>query len=324
MIRVFHRKDSLWQSDSWDNPQLPSRDIWIDLISPSTEEIGRVQTSLSIEIPTRAEMQEIEASSRLYQENGAYFMTATVVANPAIDSMEASAITFILSGDFLVTVRFLNPKPFDTFGARIQKAGSACQNSTDLMIGLLENIIDRMADILELHSSEVERISKVIFGADRSKEAPPINLQETIKDIGKEGNHISILRESLVSVSRMAIYLNQAVVQHPQVGEIRETLKEISRDLASLADHASFMSNKVNFILDAILGMINIEQNKIIKLFSVAAVVFLPPTLIASIYGMNFQFMPELSWGHGYPLAILLMIISAVLPYVYFKRKGWL
>jgi magnesium transporter len=114
------------------------------------------------------------------------------------------------------------------------------------------------------------------------------------------------------------------VAQHPQVSEIRETLKEISRDLASLADHASFMSSKVNFILDATLGMINIEQNKIIKLFSVAAVVFLPPTLIASIYGMNFQFMPELSWVHGYPSAIVLMVVSAILPYAYFKRKGWL
>jgi magnesium transporter len=324
MIRFFHRADSLWQSDSWNKPELPSRNVWVDLVSPSADEIAQVQKFLSIEIPTRAEMQEIEASSRLYQENGTYFMTATVVANPYIDSMEASAITFILSGVFLVTVRYLNPKPFETVAARIQKAGSACLNSTDLMIGLLESIIDRMADILELHSAEVERISKAIFGANGHKEAPPINLQETIKDIGKEGNHVSILRESLVSVSRMALYLNQAVAQHPQVSEIRETLKEISRDLASLADHASFMSNKVNFILDATLGMINIEQNKIIKLFSVAAVVFLPPTLIASIYGMNFQFMPELSWGHGYPLAILLMIVSAILPYAYFKRKGWL
>ncbi|MGE5257557.1 MAG: CorA family divalent cation transporter, partial [Hyphomicrobiales bacterium] len=129
---------------------------------------------------------------------------------------------------------------------------------------------------------------------------------------------------SILSVSRMALYLNQAVAQHPRVSEIRETLKEISRDLASLADHASFMASKINFLLDATLGMINIEQNQIIKLFSVAAVVFLPPTLIASIYGMNFRFIPELSWELGYPLAVLLMAVSAALPYMYFKRKGWL
>jgi len=177
-------------------------------------------------------------------------MTATVVANPYIDSMEASAITFILSGVFLVTVRYLNPKPFETFAARIQKAGSACLNSTDLMMACWKASLTawRTSGVAQCR---VERISKAIFGANGHKEAPPINLQETIKDIGKEGNHVSILRESLVSVSRMAIYLNQAVAQHPQVSEIRETLKEISRDLASLADHASFMSNKVNFILDA-------------------------------------------------------------------------
>jgi len=283
-----------------------------------------VQEFLSIYIPTRAEMQEIEASSRLYQENGTYFMTATAVTSPEHDSLESSAITFILSEAYLVTVRYMNPKPFDSFAARIQKPGNSYSSSTDLMIGLLEAIIDRMADILEMHSAEVERISRAVFSANGHRETQQINLQETIKDIGIEGNHVSILRESLVSVSRMAIYLNQAVAQHPQVAAIRETLKEISRDLASLADHASFMSSKVNFILDATLGMINIEQNKIIKLFSVAAVVFLPPTLIASIYGMNFEVIPELSWPYGYPLAILLMVVSAILPYAYFKRKGWL
>jgi magnesium transporter len=324
MIKVFYREDALWLCGSWNQQELPSRNLWVDLISPTADEVDKVQKFLSIEIPSRAEMQEIEASSRLYQENGAYFMTATAVTSPEHDSLESSAITFILSEAFLVTVRYMNPKPFDSVAARIQKPGSSHSCSTDLMIGLLEAIIDRMADILEMHSAEVERISRAIFTANGHMEGPQINLQETIKDIGIEGNHVSILRESLVSVSRMAIYLNQAVSQHPQVALIRETLKEISRDLASLADHASFMASKVNFILDATLGMINIEQNKIIKLFSVAAVVFLPPTLIASIYGMNFKFIPELSWPLGYPLAILLMIVSAILPYAYFKRKGWL
>lgn len=324
MIKVFCRSDGIWKGGCWDDLQRPLRDIWIDLLSPTAAEVEHVQKFLAIEIPSRAEMQEIEASSRLYQENGVFFMTATAVTSPDHDGLESSAITFILSEAYLVTVRYMNPKPFDSFAARIQKSGSSYATSTDLMIGLLETIIDRLADILEMHSAEVERISKAIFAANGLKGAPPVNLKETIKDIGIEGNHVSILRESLVSVSRMAIYLNQAVAQHAQVAAIRETLKEISRDLASLADHASFMSSKVNFILDATLGMINIEQNQIIKLFSVAAVVFLPPTLIASIYGMNFHFMPELAWPFGYPLAILLMIVSAILPYSFFKRKGWL
>lgn len=324
MIKVYYRAEALWRCDSWEENAPPARNIWIDLILPSADEVAKVQNFLSIEIPSRAEMQEIEASSRLYQENGAYFMTATAVTSPDHDSLESSAITFILSGDYLVTVRYATPKPFDSFAARIQKPGSSIATSTDLMIGLLETVIDRMADILEMHSAEVERISRAIFSVHGHREAPQVDLQETIKDIGIEGNHVSILRESLVSVSRMAIYLNQAVAQNPQAAALRETLKEISQDLASLADHASFMSSKVNFILDATLGMINIEQSKIIKLFSVAAVVFLPPTLIASIYGMNFEVIPELSWSFGYPLAILLMVVSAILPYTFFKRKGWL
>jgi magnesium transporter len=269
-------------------------------------------------------MQEIEATSRLYQGNGAYFMTANAISSPEHDSMESSAVTYILSEAFLVTVRYLNPRPFDLFAARIQKPGSACSSSTDLMIGLLETIIDRMADILEMHSAEVERTSSLIFTQGVRKARKKIDLHATIQDIGLEGNHFSTLRESIVSVSRMALYLNQAVAHHEQAGPLRETLKEISRDLASLADHASFMSNKITFLLDATLGMINIEQNQIIKLFSVAAVVFLPPTLIASIYGMNFRFIPELHWEFGYPLAVVLMVVSAILPFLYFKRKGWL
>jgi len=324
MIRVFQRSDGHWQIDSWDKPELPSQNIWIDLVSPSTEEVSQVQRHFSIEIPSRAEMQEIEATSRLYQENGAYFMTATAVTSPEHDGMEASAITFILSAAFLITVRYVDPKPFDAFAARIQKPGSGFSSSSDLMIGLLETVIDRMADILEMHSAEVERISRRIFPFTGQRPRKKIDLHAMMEDVGVEGNHFSILRESLVSVSRMALYLNQAVAHHEQVGQIRETLKEISRDLASLADHASFMSYKINFLLDATLGMISIQQNQIIKLFSVAAVVFLPPTLIASIYGMNFKLIPELSWELGYPLAILLMIVSAVLPFLYFKRKGWL
>ncbi len=324
MIRVFHRSDGTWQVDSWGKPGLPPRNLWIDMVSPSAEEIAQVQTHLSIEIPSRAEMQEIEATSRLYQENGAYFMTANAVSSPEHDSMESSAVTYILSEAFLVTVRYLNPRPFDLFAARIQKPGSACSSSTDLMIGLLETIIDRMADILEMHSAEVERTSSLIFTQGVRKARKKIDLHATIQDIGLEGNHFSTLRESIVSVSRMALYLNQAVAHHEQAGSLRETLKEISRDLASLADHASFMSNKITFLLDATLGMINIEQNQIIKLFSVAAVVFLPPTLIASIYGMNFKFIPELHWEFGYPLAVVLMVVSAILPFLYFKRKGWL
>ena len=299
MIRLFHRTDSLWQEISTDEQYFPAEGLWVDLISPTLQEIEEIQARLDIEIPSREEMQEIEATSRLYRENNIYFMTAAIVSNPDMDDMNVSAVTFILADRFLVTVRYFDPKPFASFAARLQRTGSPFSSSTDIMIGLLETLIDRMADILELHSAEVERIAKLIFTSNDKQSSERIDLNEIIKDIGMEGNQFSIMRESLVSVNRMANYLNQSVAHHPRGAQLREMLKEIGRDLASLADHTSFMSGKISFLLDATLGMIDIEQNKIIKMLSVAAVFFLPPTLIASIYGMNFRFMPELSSRYG-------------------------
>jgi magnesium transporter len=323
MIKVLVRQNSVWQRIEWEAFTDRSVPCWVDLIFPQPEEIKQVGAALSIEIPSRAEMEEIEVSSRLYQEDGAFFMTADLVASPDTRNVESSAITFILAETSLVTVRYIQPRSFDGFCARIQKPGSNCTTSLEALIGLLEAIIDRMADILEIHSHEIEHTSQMIFAEGR-KGSKPIDLNATIKDIGIEGNHISIIRESLMTLSRMAIFLNQAVTANPKAGEIRDVLRVIGRDIASLADHASFMTSKITFMLDATLGMISIQQNNIIKIFSVAAVVFLPPTLIASIYGMNFQFMPELSHEFGYPFAIGLMILSAILPYLYFKRKGWL
>jgi magnesium transporter len=323
MIRVLSRQNGEWHPLGRGAPAAIPTPSWVDLVDPAAEDIKTVGRMLAIEIPTRQEMEEIEISSRLYQENGAYFMTALVLSVPDADNLQASAITFILADHYLVTVRYFEPKPFENFAARLQRPGSTCSTSLDVLIGLLEVIIDRMADILEYHSAEVEKTSRLIFSRER-KAAEKIDLQETIKDIGAEGNHISTMRESLASVSRMAIFLNQAVAARANSAGVRTRLKVIGQDLGSLADYATFMANKVNFLLDATLGMINIQQNQIIKIVSVAAVVFLPPTLIASIYGMNFHFIPELRWPLGYPLAILLMVSSAILPYRYFKHKGWL
>ena len=165
--------------------------------------------------------------------------------------------------------------------------------------------------------------TKLYEPEEHEKVAEP-HLQELLIDIGIEGDHASKIRESLVSITRMSMFLTQAVSGYTICADFRERLLSLTRDVTSLADHASFLANKITFLLDATLGMLNIAQNNIIKIFSVAAVVFLPPTLIASIYGMNFRHMPELAQEYGYPLAILLMIVSAVLPYLYFKRKKWL
>ncbi len=323
MINVLSLRNEVWHATAPGQFKGGDAPSWFDLVFPTPDELARVGRLLGLEIPTKAEMDEIEHSSRLYQDNGAWFMTAMVLSVPQTDNLQSASITFILTAPHLVTVRYLEPRSFETFAARLQRAGNGCASSQELLIGLLETIIDRMADILELHSAEVEKTSRRIFARDK-KASEPLDLQDTLKDIGSEGNHISTMRESLASVGRMAIFLSQATGSLQGATDLSARVKTIGQDLGSLADYAAFMANKVQFLLDATLGMITIQQNNIIKIVSVAAAVFLPPTLIASIYGMNFGFMPELGWELGYPLAILLMFVSAILPYLFFKRKGWL
>jgi magnesium transporter len=323
MIRAWIIRDGAWQAaDSPDRREIGAG-CWLDLVHPSPEELARVEKLLGIEIPTRADMEEIEHSSRIYQENGTHFMTAMVLSVPEAENLHSSAITFVYAETFLVTVRYHEPRPFEAFAARLLRPGGSCRTSLEVLIGLLETIIDRMADIMEFHSAEVEKTSRLIFSR-KKKTSAKVSLQETLRDIGTEGNHISTMRESLASVSRVAIFLNQATANKQESDEVRTRMQVIGQDVNSLADYATFMANKVTFLLEATLGMIDIQQNNIIKIVSLVAVVFLPPTLIASIYGMNFKFIPELEWELGYLLAVFLMIVSAVLPYAYFKHKGWL
>ncbi|EPR43955.1 Mg2 transporter protein CorA family protein [Desulfovibrio sp. X2] len=327
MITMYAEREGRWLAGNVeaDKPfALPDGAVWLDMSSPTEEEKRLVGAALGIEIPSRAEMEEIEVSSRLYQEDGASFMTASILSRVEQHHIDASAITFILAGKCLVTVRFTEPKPFAAHAARLLKAGAHCDSSPDILLGLLETIVDRLADLLELSAAAVDALSHRVFRSRPGDGREDVDLTATLKDIGIEGDHASKIRESLVSIGRMGMFLGQATNGHMTCADFRDRLFVLTRDVGSLSDHAGFVANKINFLLDATLGMINIEQNAIIKIFSVVAVVFLPPTLIASIYGMNFKHMPELSSEFGYPLAIVLMVLSAILPYVFFKRKKWL
>ena len=305
--------------------QLPPGVLWVDMLQPTADEERLVESELGIEVPTREEMQEIEASSRLYAEDGALFMTATVLAQAESDSPEAAPVTFVLGGDRLITVRYSEPRSFRLFAQRATRPHSGFVSADTVLLGLLETLVDRTADILEHVARQVDELSIEVFepgaGPGRGR---PRDFQDVLRRIGSKGDLSSKVRESLVSLGRLATFLTPALDARKGGKETRARIKTLVRDIQSLSDHAAFVSNKINFLLEATLGLINIEQNGIIKIFSVAAVAFLPPTLIASIYGMNFQFMPELDWRFGYPLALLLMVLSAVLPYLFFKRKGWL
>ncbi|MGC4025318.1 MAG: magnesium transporter CorA family protein [Mesorhizobium sp.] len=303
-----------------------SRALWLDLYNPTADEVREVEQALQLDIPTKDEMAEIELSDRLYREHGAEFMTMTVVANIDESSIK-SPVTFILKGETLVTVRHVEPRPFLTYAAKAQReSAEPCTTGEMTMLGLIEAVIDRTADALERISDEVDAISHDVFqNKAKTVSKKTRDLQSLIVQIGVKGDLLTKLRESLVSIQRLASY-HGAVDKAVRKGkkDTAQRIRLIQRDAASLGDHAIFLSGKINFLLDATLGLINLEQNQIIKIFSVAAVVFLPPTMVASIYGMNFETMPELHFSYGYPLALGIMIASALLPFLYFKRRGWL
>jgi magnesium transporter len=302
---------------------VPDNAIWFDLVTPTQQEDKVLERHLGIAVPTREEMQEIEVTSRLYVENGARYMTATLMCQSDTDMPKTTPVTFILSGHRLVTVRYDEPRPFMIVGNKLARTCPAAANGESVMMDLLDAIIDRAADILERISAEVDQVSHDIFepegaAADRS-------YKDILKALGRKGDLTSKVRESLVSIGRLLLYLANEADSMRWAKETRAQLRGMQRDVGSLNDHAAYLTNKITFLLDAMLGVVTIEQNNVIKLFSVAAVVFMPPTLVASIYGMNFHHnMPELDWEYGYPFALALMVLAAVLPYYFFKWKKWL
>jgi magnesium transporter len=294
---------------------------WIDLLNPSKIEEAQIEKYLQINIPSQEEMDEIELSSRLYKEKDTLFMTAIILAQSDSQDPKLNPITFILTPQRLITIRYIEPQAFRLFIAQLRKMDAQHLHASSLLIELLDATIDRLADILESVGQHLDGHSKTIFRQRHT--STKLNYQHLMQQIGASGDLNTKARESLITLNRLITFLGQA---NNMLLDSEKQVKLLTqgKDIASLSDHANFLSAKVNFLLDAILGMVSIEQNNIIKLFSVAAVIFLPPTLIASIYGMNFNIMPELSWKYGYYFALGLMGLAAWLPYKFFKYKKWL
>ncbi len=315
--------------------------VWVDLLNPTREEDLLVERCFAISVPTREEMQEIEASSRIYQERNGHYMTAVVLHQKEFEPKPnqtpqerrqarlgdvpiATPVTFVLAGDRLVTVRYEEPRAFAIFLGRNQKGDLPCTNACSVLVGLLESIVDREADRVERIQSEVDTLGHHIFGIHGETHTKNKRFDIAVKTIGREGELTSRSRESLATLDRILTYMQLVLSGRNEDKQLRARIKSAGRDVEGLNDQVHYLSNKVQLLLDATLGLIGLEQNNIIKLFSVVSVALMPPTLIASIYGMNFKHMPELDWQWGYPLAILMMIVSSILPFIYFKRKGWL
>lgn len=324
MLRLFGPKCAPSPVDPARIEAIPEGTHWIDLLNPTREEEKLVERALGHNVPTREEMAEIEPSSRLYIENGARYMTATLICAADSETPGTTVVTFVLGSGPLVTVRYDDPRPFTIAANRLARYCQPGVTGASILLDLLDAIVDRAADVLERVSSEIDIVSQRIFERGAHATDASRSYKEILKTIGQKGNLNSKLRESMVSINRLVLFLANDAEDLRLQKEQRSLVKSMARDVSSLADHASFLANKITFLLDAILGMVNLEQSNVIKIFSVVAVVFLPPTMIASIYGMNFDIMPELHWTFGYPFALLLMVAAAVLPYAFFRWKKWL
>jgi len=306
--------------------KIPDTATWVDLEEPTQAEEALVERCIRMDVPTESEMAEIEPSSRLYERDGALYMTVSVLYGVQEGDPRTAPISFVLTDNRLVTVRYATPKPVRAFSEHARRDPGLVRDAPTVLVRMLDAIIDRLADELESVSRDIEQLSAHIFRKDMDeRRIPAARLTALLTRIGRTQTLLTKIRYSAVSTIRMLSFLSGASRFHEEgKSDVRHHLTSLSIDSTSLSEHASFLSDNLQFLLDASLGLISIEQNAAMKLFSWAAVVFLPPTLIAGIFGMNFHYMPELSWHYGYPISLVIMLASAIGPYLYFKKRGWI
>lgn len=305
---------------------IPPGATWIDLEEPTREEEQLVERTLGLSVPTRDDLTEIEPSSRLYEQGGALYMTLSTLRGVDEGRPTSEPIGFVLADNRLVTVRYGTPRPIRAFAQHVRHEPQLARDALTVLMRLLDAIVDRVADELERAGAEIDAISDCVFaaGADERRISAK-QLTALLTRIGRTQGLVARVRETAVSAHRLLSFLggSEPMLQKQRKGA-REHGISLQTDVSALLDHGAYLSENLAFLLDAALGLINIEQNAAMKLFSWAALVFLPPTLIAGIFGMNFHYMPELDWRWGYPLALMAMLASAVLPLWYLRRRGWI
>jgi magnesium transporter len=296
--------------------------VWIDLLQPSDEERSQVEGVIGLRLPSQAEIEEIEWSSRVYLEKGALYLSTPVPAGVEGISDAVSTLGFVLSSAHLVTLRFAPVAVIDRL-----MSGEPERTSGEALLKILDAIVDHAADSFERAGAELERISGATFRSDRPHSARMADLSgalhAALRNLGRIEEGTSHIRDTLLGIERITAFLldgdcNQRLV------DSTPRLEFVRADIKSLKGYHVHLTGKVQFLLDATLGFINIQQNEIVKALTVASVVGVPPVLVAGIYGMNFKFMPELSWSFGYPLGLILIVASALFPVVVFKWRGWM
>ncbi|PPI84856.1 magnesium and cobalt transport protein CorA [Marinobacter maroccanus] len=287
---------------------------WIDACEPDDDERKILQRLLETDIPEFDDVEEIEASARCFVDQAGVHVHSLFL-NLADGRHNTVSVACILQNDCLITIRESELADFRLLRMRARRGQVEARDPAEMLVTLLEQKVENHADGLEDLHRQLEDVSYLVLEDEEAELDEAINRLARLED--SNGKTRLCLMDTQRNISFLLRHLRNE-------GEHRETLREINRDIETLMSHTTFLFDKINFLMDSTQGFINIEQNQIIKIFSIAAVVFLPPTLIASIYGMNFEHMPELEWIAGYPAALGLMVLAAFAPYWYFKRKGWL
>jgi magnesium transporter len=309
-----------------DAKTIPPEVNWIDAMRPDAQEIAFLERALGIEVPTFAALSEIESSRRLRSENDWLYISIPMIYQPEGFIPGLTPLGFVLSKDLLLTVRFKPMKAFDDCKDNLAKQPLQ-PGGPGVLINLVELIVDHAADILEGIAGDLDHLSELIFGASKAsaRHGPREDsdrLRTLMQKIGRNGDLTSKIEDLLLGVARMLPFVATNAAAYLEA-DIRAKLKSLQRDVASLNDYETNLTGKSHFLLDATLGLTNIEQNNIFRILTVVSVVGIPPTFFASMWGMNFKNMPELEWTYGYEFSLCVIAMSALIPFIWFKWRGW-
>jgi magnesium transporter len=299
--------------------------VWIDLLDPGADELARAREEFGVEVPSRQQLEEIEASSRLRSDGDVLTLSMTVASKSDSDAPMPTPIGFVLTPKLLVTVRYAEVHAFQR--ARDIMSKQAPSKSGDMFVSVIEAMVDYAADVLEAIGTRLNTTSRQVFHRDLPGQSPRGGrvdhaLKRVLLEVGEAGERLSHIRESILGLQRIAPYVSGCKrdwVAQP----LSDRLDIVARDLQSLADFEVHLTDKVQFLLDAVLGFISTEQNDIFKVLTIVSVIGIPPTLIASMYGMNFDTIHEYHWHYGYAWGLLLIFVSAIVPIAWFKWRGW-
>ncbi len=321
MIDIFAKHNSLVSKYTYNSiDDIEGKNIlWLDLLNPSIDEIGAISNIYDIEIPTKEEREEIESSARYWEDKDSItintrFLVKLGHSNDLEGNSRDETVTFLLCKSMLFTIRYSEFQVFDDIERRVLASPRNFEDGYDLIAKIFEVRIEKDADMIENFTRDIRSLRKGVFENQ-------FDYNEVLGSLSNLQDVSTRLRDSLFDKRRA---LSALLSSNKPDSDVKRNITTIVKDLNSLIDFCVVNMNALDNIHALFASQINIEQNKIIKLFTVVTVAMMPPTLIGTIYGMNFEHMPELKLTYSYPIVLLVMIISTILPIVYFKKKGWL